>query len=95
MHLFSKFRHLDASDFIGKILKIEIDYIGNRSFWFTKQNKIKQIDVDNRHKSILDGIFPFIKLNDSQAFTVTLNKIVSDDYKEVLVNVTISEMELS
>lgn len=75
--LHRKYMTLDASHLEKQELVVEIDYVGPHSAWYTKSGEIRKIDVDNRHKSLFDGIFPFLDLDDSQVFKTKINKVVS------------------
>lgn len=77
MFLMKNCMTLNASDLIGKKLKADIIYSGPESAWFTKKGEIRKVDVENRHKALLDGIMPFLDLDDSQIFEITIKKLVS------------------
>lgn len=91
LFLIAKFKHLKADHLKGKQLNVEIHYCGPWDVWFTKKNTIKKIDVDSRNKTLLDVVFPFLKLDDSQIFDLRLKKLVSG--KELTASVLIGELE--
>jgi Holliday junction resolvase RusA-like endonuclease len=88
LYLHRKYMTLDASDLAGAELVVEIDYVGPHSAWYTKSGDIRKIDVDNRHKSLFDGIFPFFDLDDSQVFKTRINKVI-DRVAETTVTVRV------
>lgn len=65
---------MDASSLQGKKLKVCIEYSGPDSSWFTKAGDIRKIDVENRHKTLIDGVFKFLDLEDSQIFEINIKK---------------------
>lgn len=90
LYLHRKFLLADAENLKEKILKVEVQYVGPRESWFTKKNEIKKKDVENRHKALLDGIFSFLDLDDSQIFEITIKKVVGGS--ELMAFVKIEEI---
>jgi Holliday junction resolvase RusA-like endonuclease len=81
---------VNAEDLKGKKLSVVICYRGPKSAWFTKDGSIKKIDVDNRHKTLFDVIFPFLDIDDSQVFEMKIDK-VCDFSDEITVSMAIDE----
>ena len=90
LHLHQNFLVSNAACLIGKKLKVEIQYVGPREEWFTKKGEIKKKDVENRHKALIDGIFKFLELDDSQIFEINIKKVVGG--RELAAFVKIGEM---
>lgn len=88
----NKCRNINAEHLKEKKLSVEIDYLGPWETWFTKSNRIRKTDADNRHKSILDFLFPFIGLDDSQIFDFKIRKLVGSN-QTISVNLRIEEIK--
>jgi len=76
LHLLIKFPGVRADEHKGKMLKVNVVYTGPRECWFTKADTIRVIDVDNRHKTLFDVVFPFLGLDDSQVFEMNVRKSI-------------------
>lgn len=65
---------------LGVIINVHED-------WYCKNGKLKKEDVVNREKLIIDSIFSaFPGMDDSQIFTITLNKVQdSEEFAEVSI----------
>lgn len=88
-----KFLNKFHPNFVGKKLVVTIFYEGPKSQWFKKNGEIKKVDCDNRHKNLLDVVFPFFDLDDSQMFELNIKKIARDCLKETTASVLIEEVE--
>ena len=83
----------DGKELIGKKLSVDVIYEGPKTQWYTKKGEIKKTDVDNRHKNLLDVVFPFFDLDDSQIFEINIKKIARDCLVETSVTVCIEELK--
>lgn len=89
-HLHKRHMTLNADHFKGKKLRVWIHYVGPRNEWFTKKDQIKKKDVENRHKALIDGVFKFLGLDDSQIFEIEIKKVVGGD--ELSASIWIEEI---
>ncbi len=61
--------------------------------WFNKGNlKIKKLDIQNKHKALIDSIFAIFttlepSLDDSQLFVIHLHKLHDSEIKETIINI--------
>lgn len=78
-YLHKEYLILNGEYLLGKKLRVWIHYIGPRNEWFTKKNQIKKKDVENRHKALIDGVFKFLGLDDSQIFEIEIKKVVGGE----------------
>lgn len=85
LYLISKYGGTRFEEKRAEKLKVVIEYTGPESAWFTKAGTIRQIDVDGRNKTLLDVIFPFLGLDDSQIFDLSLKKVIGGT--ELMANV--------
>ena len=93
LYLHKKYLQVDASHLEKQELVVEVEYVGPWAAWYTKDGSIRKIDVDNRHKSLFDGIFPFLDLDDSQIFETKINKKVAPvSETSVTVRITLREL---
>lgn len=76
----------------GRTVAVTVIYFGDFTHWFTKNGKIRKIDADNRHKTMLDTVFTHVKLEDSQAFSVLLVRGIRPGLAEIEVDVKIEEI---
>lgn len=79
LHLLIKFPGLRGDELKGKMLKVNVTYQGPKECWFTKADTIRVIDVDNRHKTLFDVVFPFLGLDDSQVFEMNVRKSIGGE----------------
>lgn len=75
-----------------KTLSVRIEYVGPKSAWFTKSDSIRKIDIDNRSKSLLDGIFAHLDLDDSQVFYLEQGKTIDESCEVITCSVLIKEI---
>lgn len=90
LYLLSNYGDIRLEEKRAEKLKVLIEYTGPESAWFTKAGTIRQIDVDGRVKTLLDVIFPFLGLDDSQIFELNLKKVVGGN--ELMANVYVEEI---
>jgi Holliday junction resolvase RusA-like endonuclease len=69
-------------------LSVRIKYRGD---WYTKDKKIRKIDVDNRHKALIDVIFDYVGGDDAQIFKLEFQK-VQEILPKTLVDIEIIEI---
>lgn len=80
-----------ARELKGKPLIVFIDYVSSKNEWFTEDGSIRKIDVDSRHKSLVDVVFKFLRLDDSQIFLHKTSKKTVKQCKERHVEMSIGE----
>ena len=59
----------------GKVLKLDIDVLVEKSRVFTVQGVPKQFDADNRAKAVLDGLSKILGIDDKYVFSVSIEKV--------------------
>lgn len=91
----NEYPQLSAREAKNRELFVDITYIGGPLAWYTKKGAIRKVDVDNRHKSLIDVVFEHLGLDDSQAFGVLTRKktIRSDGAIEVDVILSFIQCE--
>lgn len=70
-----------------KPLRITIDYYSDR--WFTKDGNIRNADIQNIDKAIIDSISEKLGIRDCNFFSVTRRKIVSNSNSKLVVSIDI------
>lgn len=88
LYLHRHYLKVDASQGQGKQLKVVVKYIGPIESWFTKKGEIRKLDVENRSKQLLDRVFHFIDLDDSQIFELVVSKVIGGSEVTVEVEIT-------
>lgn len=56
--------------------------------FFNKDGTIKRLDIDNFAKSVIDAVFPPLKIDDKAIFTLTLRKVHYEGQPFVRVKIT-------
>lgn len=59
----------------GKVLKLDIEVLVEKSRVFTVQGVPKQFDADNRAKAVLDGLSKILGIDDKYVFSVSIEKV--------------------
>jgi len=60
----------------GNRIGVEVDFYSD---WETKKGTIRKVDIANYEKSLIDCMFPLLNLDDSQIFSIKLNKKPFDE----------------
>lgn len=82
----------NADHLENKKLKVSIKYFGNSSHWLTKKKEVRKIDCDNRHKSLVDGIFSHLGCDDSYIFDLSISKVFDEEKNEIDCTVEVEAM---